>query len=346
MNAIIIDEKTGRELGRPWIALGMDVLTRMATGFHLTLAPPTRHSTSLCLVHSICDKTRWLAERRIPLDWPVAGLPDALRLDADSFYGRRAFVKACKTVGVETVWSEPDGARYGAHIERLVGDRLGRVSLATDAGPVGRREPDDCRSANLPRLTLRALESRIGAEIAGTYHRRRHADLGRAPLAVWRAHAQGRSFRTPMDCVSFRLSLLPEEECALDADGLRLFDRLYRSRAIADDIDAGRARLTVRYDPRDLSRIFVQRRSGRFVKAAAVAPPLAEAEDDILLAASAPSGLSGLREEEGLLALLTTPDEDEDWRDDAPDTGAAPPEAAALCADKCARSCPFQFAGR
>lgn len=351
VDVMIVDEKTGREIGRPWIALGVDAFTRMATGFHLSLAPPTRLSASLCLLHSVCDKSHWLDERGVAFDWPIAGLPETIHVDSNSFFGRRAFVRACRDAGIETIWSEPAGAGFGAHIEELVGSRLGHVPLIANVGPMERGERDLYVGPHVQRLTLRALESRIGGEIAGVYHSRKHRDLGRAPLTIWRKHMRPDLLRMPLDCVNFRLSLLPEDEGALEEDGLRLFGRLYWSRAIADDFAAGRKRLEARYDPRDLSRIFVRRPSGRFVKARERRIFEAPREDAHLL------------ESRGALAVATRP-ESAILRPFAAALGdeppreievCAPPEtqsfiagaaAATLCARKCATSCPFLFADR
>ncbi|MBY6242083.1 Mu transposase C-terminal domain-containing protein [Methylosinus sp. Sm6] len=338
VDAIIIDEETGRALGRPWIALGIDAATRVVTGFHLTLAPPTLLSASLCFLHSVCDKSRWLAERGLAVEWPVAGLPDMLHVDADSFFGRRAFARACRNVGVETVWSAPNGRRYGAHIEALIGDRLGELRLLTDAEPIRLRE-NDIRAPL--RLSLDALERRIGAAIASDYLRRRHADLRRAPLSTWRALSEGAQFRAPADCVAFRLDFLPQEDCALGDDGVSLLGRLFWSRALADDVEAGRRRLPVKYDPRDLSRIFVRRPSGRFVKALIAndrADALrAESRASLALAADC-CGWS----EERADAADSRADADEDLRD-APNAYGA---SATACAQKCVSSCPFQSAAR
>jgi putative transposase len=335
VDAIIIDEETGRALGRPWIALGIDTATRVVTGFHLTLAPPTLLSASLCFLHSVCDKTRWLAERGLAVEWPVSGLPDVLHVDADSFFGRRAFARACRNVGVETVWSAPNGRRYGAHIEELIGDRLGELRLMTDAEPI--RERDDDLRAPL-RLSLDALERRVGAAIASDYLRRRHADLRRTPLSAWRALCEGAELRAPADCVAFRLSFLPEEDCALGGEGVSLLGRLFWSRALADDVEAGRRRLPVKYDPRDLSRIFVRRPSGRFVKALA-AGRLASLVHDESRARLALADCCGWNEETLAAAAL---DEEEDLRD-APNAYGA---SATACAQKCLSSCPFQSVAR
>jgi putative transposase len=267
VDVVVVDEDSGDELGRPWIAMGIDAATRVVTGFHLTMTPPTRLSASLCLLHSVCDKTRWLEERRVPFEWPVSGLPETVVTDANSFFGPRAFVRACRQVGVRNVWNAERDAKYGAHIESLIGTRLGDAPLITDMASTDRSEREGCGRRHAPRFTLFELEAWLAAQITGAYHRKRHPALRRAPIAAWRALAPETSIRAPVDCVSFRLSFLPEEECELHARGVNLLGRCFSSRALAADFEVGRRKSTVKYDPRDLSRIFVQRPSGRFVKA-------------------------------------------------------------------------------
>lgn len=347
---MIVDDETGREIGRPWITLGVDALTRMATGFSLSLAPPTRLSASLCVLHSVCDKSRWLAERGVDFDWPVAGLPEAIHVDSNSFFGRRAFVRACREVGIETIWSEPAGARYGAHIEELIGNRLGCIPLVTDVGPMERAERDLYVGPHAQRLTLSELESWIGAEIAGVYHCRKHSDLGRAPLTLWRKNVRADALRMPLDCVNFRMSLLPDDEGALDEDGLWLRGRLYWSRALADDLAAGRSRLKVRYDPRDLSRIFVRRPSGRFVKALALEEAhVVESQGALAVATrSNRRAIETSRESRFTPPLVCdeAPLYDVELSESPTSQIYVTGEAAIHCARKCANACPFLFADR
>lgn len=74
VDVIVVDEQSREEIGRPWITLAVDVLTRMVTGFNLSLDAPSRVSIGLCLLHAVYDKMSWTAERGIDAPWPVAGL--------------------------------------------------------------------------------------------------------------------------------------------------------------------------------------------------------------------------------------------------------------------------------
>ena len=79
-DVFVVDEETREPVGRPWLTLALDVCTRMVPGFYLTMEPPSRLSTSLCLLHSVFDKSAWLREREIHEAWPIAGLPETLHV--------------------------------------------------------------------------------------------------------------------------------------------------------------------------------------------------------------------------------------------------------------------------
>ncbi len=96
VDVVVVDEETREPIGRPWITLAIDVFTRMVTGFHLTMAAPSRLSTSLALLHAVHDKTAWLREREIEASWPVAGLPETLHADncsATIWMGKAATIR-------------------------------------------------------------------------------------------------------------------------------------------------------------------------------------------------------------------------------------------------------------
>jgi putative transposase len=263
--ALAVDEQGGQPLGYPWLALAFDAFTRMVAGFHLTMAPPSRVSASLCLLHSVCDKTRWMKERGLKGSWPIAGLPEAIVTDADAFYGQRGFVRACRDQGVTALSRAPGKRAYGAFAEELLGTRFGDVPILH--GCAGEEFVEQKRRADLSGAqTLDELERRIGVEIVRDYHNRRHHDLCEAPLDAWNERGSQTRFRAPKDCLKFRLSFFPEQLCELRADGIHLRGQIFWSPALASDIEAGLEKIAVKFDPRDLTRIFARRTAGRFVK--------------------------------------------------------------------------------
>ena len=156
---------------------------------------------------------------------------------------------------------------FGGHIERLIGTTMGAVHMlpgSTFSNPADR---GDYRSASAARMTLRELERWIAWEIAGNYHQRVHSALNRPPIAVWREHEDKLNLRLPVDRLQFWVSFLPEDERNLRRDGIHFCNIRYWSDALAADVGQSREKLLIKYDPRDLSRIFVRRPSGSFVEA-------------------------------------------------------------------------------
>jgi putative transposase len=267
VDIIIVDQATREPTGRPWITLAIDVLTRMVTGFHLALESPSRTSVGLCLLHAVYDKTAWLAEREVDVPWPSAGLPEALHVDNGADFRSRAFERACRNHGVQIRWRPVGTPHFGGHIERLIGTTMGAIQMlpgSTFSNPADR---GDYQSAAAARMTLRELERWIAWEIAGNYHQRVHSALNRPPIAVWREHEDKLDLRLPVDRLQFWVSFLPEDERNLRRDGIHFCNIRYWSDALAADIGQSREKLLIKYDPRDLSRIFVRRPSGSFVEA-------------------------------------------------------------------------------
>jgi putative transposase len=180
VDVIVVDEQHRQGMFRPSITRAIDVLTRMVTGFHLTLEAPSR--VSIGLLQAVHDKTSWLAERGIEVPWPVAGLPETLHADNGPDFRSRTFERACRNHGVQVVWRPPSTPHFGGHIERLIGTQMGAVHLLPGTTFSNPNERGGYQSSQASSMTLRELECWIaGWEIAGHYHQRIHTALHRPP---------------------------------------------------------------------------------------------------------------------------------------------------------------------
>jgi putative transposase len=266
-DVFVVDEETRQPIGRPWLTLAMDVFSRMVTGFYLTMDAPSRLSTSLCLLHAVFDKSAWLREREITEPWPVAGLPDMLHVDNGADFRSRAFKRGCEDAGVVIAWRPPGEPRFGGHIERLIGAQMGRLHLLPGTTFSTAKELGEYDPRRHAALTLRELERYIALDIVGSYHQSIHSGLGRPPIAVWREHEGEIPLRLPQNRMRFWLNFLPEQERTLRPTGIHLFGLRYWSPALSADVGRSDRRLLVKYDPRDMARVFVRRPSGNFVDA-------------------------------------------------------------------------------
>ncbi|MEI8703171.1 helix-turn-helix domain-containing protein [Mesorhizobium sp. ISC15] len=154
-DVFVVDEETRQPIGRPWLTLAMDICSRMVTGFYLTMDAPSRLSTSLCLLHSVFDKSVWLREREIREPWPVAGLPTTVHVDNGSDFRSRAFKRGCVDAGMAIEWRPPGEPRFGGHIERLIGTQMGKLHLLPGTTFSNEQELGEYNSKRYAALTLR-----------------------------------------------------------------------------------------------------------------------------------------------------------------------------------------------
>ena len=267
IDVMVVDAASRQSMTRPWLTLAIDVHTRMVVGAYLSLDEPSVISVGICLLNAVFEKAAFLASKDLDLAWPAMGLPNTIHVDNGPDFRSKAFIRGCQEHGMHVTWRPPGTPRYGGHIERLMGTQMGAVHvLAGSTGSsVADRQGRDVQSAAA--LTLRELERWLLLEILGKYHQKVHAALSRPPIAVWRELMASVPLRLPPDRLRFWVSFLPEAQRLLRRDGIHLFGIRYWASALSQDVGRIEQKLVVRYDPRDLSHVFVRRANGHFVEA-------------------------------------------------------------------------------
>jgi putative transposase len=267
VDVIVADAISRQGMTRPWLTLAIDVHTRMVVGVYLSLDEPSVVSVGVCLLNAVFEKSEFLASRDLEFAWPTMGLPSTILVDNGSDFRSRAFVRGCQEHGIRLVWRPPGAPHYGGHIERLMGTQMSAVHVlpGSTGSSVADRPMRDSRAGAA--LTMRELERWLLLEILGKYHQKVHAALRRPPIAVWRELMGSMPLRLPRDRLHFWVSFLPEKTRLLRRDGIHLFGIRYWNPALSQDVGRVHHKLAVRYDPRDLSHVFVRRPNGRFVEA-------------------------------------------------------------------------------
>ena len=253
----VVDPVTRRPLGRPTLTVAVDVNTRVVLGFHLSLEPPSLLSVALCLTHVVMDKSHWLAARGINTDWSAHGIPRAIYVDNGAEFHARAFERACSEYQIDLQHRPPGTPRYGGHIERLIGTMMGAVHLLPGSHFSNIFERGDLDAEAEAVMTLEELETWLTLEITGSYHVRVHSALETTPTAAWAAHTDEARLRMPADLRQFLVDFLPSEQRVLQRDGFHLFHIRYWSDELRWLMGRESRKYTLKYDPRDLSRIFV-----------------------------------------------------------------------------------------
>ncbi|MEO8250645.1 MAG: Mu transposase C-terminal domain-containing protein [Burkholderiales bacterium] len=266
VDVIVVDEAHRLPIGRPWLTLAIDVATRVVAGFYVSLEAPSSTSVALCIAQAVLPKEPWLHSRDLTCPWPVWGLPKAVHADNGPDFTAAALRRGCDEHGIKLILRPIATPHYGGHIERLIGTVMGRVHLlpgTTGSNPQDKGAyPAEAESV----LTVAELERWLALEICEQYHRRVHRGLRRSPLASWQEalrNAAGGLGALPDQPEQFALSFLPFERRNLRRDGLHLFHIRYWD-AVLPSIAALGEPMLVRYDPRNLSKVYVAGPDSRF----------------------------------------------------------------------------------
>jgi putative transposase len=267
VDLIVVDEVTRTPIGRPVLTLAIDIHTRVVTGFYLGLDHPSILRAGVCVAQSVFEKGTWLAERGIDLPWPVSGLPRAVHVDNAGEFHSSAFTRTLEDFGVEVIYRPIARPHFGGHIERLIGTAMGAVHVLRGTTFSSVTDRANYSPDGRATMTSRELERWLALEILGKYHHRVHSALKRPPLAVWDELAVSNPPRMPRDRTEFLAGLLPYEMRLPRRDGFHLFNIRYWSDALVKLLGRHEQKLMVRFDPRDLSRVWIRRPDGRHVEA-------------------------------------------------------------------------------
>lgn len=263
---ILVDQVERKPLARPWLTLAIDVTTRVVLGAYVSFDAPSVLSIGLCLDHCVRPKSIRTPESMEALYWPASGIPQAIHVDNGRDFRSDAFQSACAEWGIAIEYRPPGRVHYGGHIERLIGTTMGAVHVlpgTTQSSPKDKGEYDSTGKAV---MTLEEFEDWLHLEIC-RYHNTRHGGLGRAPLAAWADLGGDDAGRQVVDTDAFRISFLPSERRQLARTGISLFSVGYWSDAFGPMIGRGAGKVTVKYDPRDMSQIWVATDDGRAIAA-------------------------------------------------------------------------------
>jgi putative transposase len=254
---MIVDSMHRRSIGRPWLSLAIDVATRAVLGFHVGLEAPSALAVALCIEHAILPKPRPSTASASEASWIMFGMPRTIHVDNGAEFHGEALTRGCAEYGIQLTHRPVARPRFGAHIERLIGTMMGRVHLlpgSTDSSPTRR---GSYRSEEEARLTLAEFSEWLRLEIAGRYHHSIHRILGTTPAAAWaQSMARGTLPVLPADPSRFVIGFLPIVHRKLQRNGL-YFECIRYWADVLPSLAQPRESLLVRYDPRDLSRLYV-----------------------------------------------------------------------------------------
>ena len=203
------------------------------------LGAPSALNTALALRQGIWPKHH--------PNWPMCGIPEVLYVDHGPDFTSGHVAQTARDLHFEIIYSTVARPQGRGKIERFFGT-VNTELLADLPGYLtdGQRQPD-------PVLTLADLDAAIEAFIADHYHHRPHPKLGETPQQVWLG--DGWLPRLPESVEELNLLLLRvAKHRIVRRDGVHFQGLRYVSPLLAAYV---KEPVVIRYDPRDISEIWV-----------------------------------------------------------------------------------------
>ena len=265
-DVIVVAEGSRLPIGRPWLTLAIDVATRVVAGFYLSLEHPSALAVAMVLSHVVLPKDKFLRGRGVGVAWPMHGIPDRVHLDNAKEFHSQALARGVQQYGIEVDYRPPAQPHWGGHIERLIGTMMGAVHLLPGSTSSNTNERGGYDSEATAVMTMAELETWLVHQIAGVYHHTVHRALGKAPITAWtEAMAEtGRPLRTAPDEDRFYLDFLPFRRRTIQRGGVALFNINYSDGVLSTLLAKPSQLFVVRYDPRDMSRVYLRDPEGSY----------------------------------------------------------------------------------
>lgn len=258
VDLIVVDEDERHVIDRPWVSFAICIHTRAIVGFYLTLLPPNAVTVAMLIENCVLPKTTMLASLDLEASvWPMHGVPQVIHADNAAEFRSEVLKANLKRFGVRVEHRDVGKKHQGGHIERLIGTMMSshiHFLRGTTYSNIQQRGDEDSKARAA--ISIAALRKFFVCTIHA-YNNRKHSAIKMSPTQKWNEYfAKKSQTRQIEDSLhkGFRYALYPEKPKLIRAGGIEMHGRFYYARCLQDKI---REKLIVKFDPNDLSKIFV-----------------------------------------------------------------------------------------
>lgn len=265
---LIVDEFWRRVIGRLTLSVVIDLYSRCILGFAATLEHESTITSALAFTHAVLPKEEWLAQRKLDLQWPVWGKPKILGFDQGPGANNDTFELGLRQYDIQPKIRRKGAPHLHGCVERVIGTLMKKVHELPGTTFSNTLERGEYDAEKYACLTLSEAESLLATIICDIYNREVHESTGERPIKRYRAYYESR-LSSPdatlptreLDGQRFLIDFLPFKARYITRGGFELFNCHYSDSSLFSLMqgELGRKgrRHIVRYDPRDLSRVYV-----------------------------------------------------------------------------------------
>lgn len=255
----VVDAENRMPIGTPWLTSAIDKYSGVTLGYYASFEPPSYLSVMQCLKSVINPKTYLHTQyKSVENDWDTYGLPEVIVVDNGKEFYSTHFEDACLSLGIVIQYSPPKMPWYKSAIERYFGS-LNSQLLSEQPGKTFSNfmKSYDYDPKKNAVVSFEALQEILHIFIVDIYNQSSHPEYKAPRSQVWnRAIAE---FPPALPPSNHDLTVLIGRivERKITRRGIEFEGLIYNSSELARLRSQVRAKTTVKYDPTDLSRLYV-----------------------------------------------------------------------------------------
>lgn len=230
-------------VGKVWLTCIIDDYSRVIPGYFLDVKKPNSTKIASALRQGV-----WVKGDE---KWTVCGIPDVFYSDQGRDFKSTHIAQAAADLGMKLVRTRKRKPRGRGKIERFfrtVDQRFSKKHKSSKSKPI----------------SLRALTEAFHEWLFSDYHFRKHREIKMTPMDKWSQAAFLPRLPDSLESLDLMLQKVGKSR-KMGRDGIRFKNFKYSDMTLSESVGQ---EFSIRYDPRDLSAIYVYGEEGKlFCKA-------------------------------------------------------------------------------
>jgi len=262
LDFMVVDDRTGRPWGRPWLTVCIDSNTRCILGIYIGFEPPSYLSVARCLRHVFMPKIN-LREMypEIENEWLAHGLMEKLVVDNGLEFHGNSLESVCLALNIDLQYTPRKTPWWKGKVERAIGS-INRGVAHGNPGTTFSNifEKGDYDPVKNAVMTLDALKLILNKWVCDVYHQKPHNGLdGITPSVKWSSSIKPEEIMLPDNPARLDAILGSSEQRMVTHKGIEYLGLFYNS---TDLIDLRRRigdtfKTEIRVDAGNLGHIYV-----------------------------------------------------------------------------------------
>ncbi|WML50248.1 Mu transposase C-terminal domain-containing protein [Neobacillus sp. PS3-34] len=283
---ILVAEDRETIIGTPTLYIVKDVYSRIIAGFHASLSPASKIELMVAMINAASDKVEFCRQYGIEIkesDWPCKNLPVYLAGDRGELKSKWAENLVSLKVDVDNAPSyRGDLKPFVEQHFRLINKEIRELFYKAGAKPPKMIERGDEDPTGKAALTIYEFTQFMILQIL-TYNKSALPDgflvtkemfeekVELTPKGIWEwGESKSVLHEEQFDVLIY--NLLPKEQSTVTRRGIKFSDMYYtsdlglKSGWFVDERIDGKKEIEIRYDPRNVSSIFLRMNNGKIEK--------------------------------------------------------------------------------